>query len=152
MAPGALEKRGYRLPTEAEWECACRAGAVTSHYYGESEELLGQYAWYTTTTNDQSVRPGGLLKPNDRGLFDLYGYVFEWVMDPAFIYRWPFAIAKADKLHIEDLRGIKEENNRLLRGGSFVNQASFVRSAFRFTFRPSSDLDGAGLRPARTLP
>src|SRR5205807_2632200 len=71
MSEAYLGRTGYRLPTEAEWEYACRAGAVTSRFYGAAEDLLGEYAWYTKTA--QGTRPGGLLKPNDFGLFDLYG-------------------------------------------------------------------------------
>jgi formylglycine-generating enzyme required for sulfatase activity len=67
---------GYRLPTEAEWEYACRAGAGTSRYYGESVELLGQYAWYNRTSQDHAWSCGSLL-PNELGLFDMLGNVME---------------------------------------------------------------------------
>jgi formylglycine-generating enzyme required for sulfatase activity len=89
LAPGYLSKKGYRLPTEAEWEYACRAGTVTSRFYGHAEELLGDYAWYSKNTNNESVRAGGLLKPNDLGLFDLYGNALEWVLDPVLLYKRP---------------------------------------------------------------
>ena len=63
---------GYRLPTEAEMEYATRAGAVTSRYYGETEELLPKYAWYEKNSKEQTW-PVGSLKPNDLGLFDMHG-------------------------------------------------------------------------------
>ena len=75
-----LKRTGYRLPTEAEWEYACRAGTVTSRYYGVSVELLGKYAWYQANSQDHAW-PGGSLLPNDLGLFDMLGNVFEWVQD-----------------------------------------------------------------------
>ena len=71
---------GYRLPTEAEWEYACRAGAGTSRYYGGSEELLGRYAWYSQNSRNR-IWPCGRLKPNDFGLFDMLGNVYEWCQD-----------------------------------------------------------------------
>ena len=74
----ALQRTGYRLPTEAEWEYACRAGAMTSRYYGLSDELLGQHAWYLTNTPGERGQPCGSLLPNDLGLFDMLGNVYEW--------------------------------------------------------------------------
>jgi formylglycine-generating enzyme required for sulfatase activity len=148
MAPGYLLKRGYRLPTEAEWEYACRAGAVTSRYYGEADELLGEYAWYGKTTGDAGVQPGGLRKPNDLGLFDLYGNVAEWVQDPGFRYRWPGHNKPKDD--IEYNYYIRDNLSRLLRGGAFDDHAPNVRSANRNTNRPSNDTNGAGFRVAST--
>src|SRR5262249_29326460 len=80
LAPDYLQRTGYRLPTEAEWEYACRAGAVTSRYYGESEELLEKYAWYGKNSA-QRTWPVGILKPNDFGLFDMHGQVDVWCQD-----------------------------------------------------------------------
>jgi formylglycine-generating enzyme required for sulfatase activity len=151
LAPGALEKRGYRLPTEAEWEYACRAGAVTRRYYGDADELLGEYAWFSETTKNEGARAAGLLKPNDLGLFDLYGNVLEWVLDPWDRYRWPRQSRyKEDKEYIGDIIGIKDEQSRLLRGGSFSDHALNVRSAIRTSGRPSLDFVTVGFRVART--
>ena len=75
-----LQRTGYRLPTEAEWEYACRAGAVTSRYYGHSIDLLDAYAWYQANSKDHAW-PCGSLFPNDLGLFDMLGNVYEWCQD-----------------------------------------------------------------------
>src|SRR5207248_8404445 len=75
-----LSREGYRLPTEAEWEYACRAGAVTSRYFGESEELLGHYGWFVENARDHSW-PVGEKKPNDLGLFDMYGNAWCWCQE-----------------------------------------------------------------------
>ena len=75
-----LSLTGYRLPTEAEMEYATRAGAVTSRYYGETEELLAKYAWYIKNSKEKTW-PVGSLKPNDLGLFDVQGNVFTWCQE-----------------------------------------------------------------------
>ena len=75
-----LSLSGYRLPTEAEMEFATRAGALTSRYYGETEELLPKYAWYARNSKEKTW-PVGSLKPNDLGLFDVQGNVFTWCQE-----------------------------------------------------------------------
>ena len=83
VVPDFLERSGYRLPTEAEWEYACRAGVVTSRYYGTSVELLGQYAWYVENSRNRAW-PCGQVKPNDLGLFDMLGNCMNgaWTQKP----------------------------------------------------------------------
>jgi formylglycine-generating enzyme required for sulfatase activity/tRNA A-37 threonylcarbamoyl transferase component Bud32 len=75
-----LSLTGYRLPTEAEWEYACRAGAMTSRSYGETAELLDKYGWYFDNA-DERTWPVGRKKPNDLGLFDMHGNVYAWCQE-----------------------------------------------------------------------
>jgi formylglycine-generating enzyme required for sulfatase activity len=142
-----LERRGYRLPTEAEWEYACRAGATTSRYYGNSTDLLDKYTWWRANSREHAWSCGGLL-PNDLGLFDMLGNVFEWCQDRADTFR------KGDKgLHRDliDLRlAVYERIPRLIRGGAFTGQTAFVRSAQRNGLSPSFRNSDLGFRPART--
>jgi serine/threonine protein kinase/formylglycine-generating enzyme required for sulfatase activity len=143
-----LSLTGYRLPTEAEMEYATRAGAITSRYYGETAELLGQYAWYTKSTNDV-LMPVGRNKPNDLGLFDVQGNCYTWCQETYADY----PVAKADEA-VADKEGelvVTSTDSRVLRGGSFLNRTSNVRSAFRDNFVPTGRGNNFGFRPARTL-
>jgi formylglycine-generating enzyme required for sulfatase activity len=143
-----LDLVGYRLPTEAEWEHACRAGAVTSRYYGESDELLGNYGWYASNSANRSW-PVGMLKPNDFGLFDMHGNVWVWCQDRFADYK------KSDEgsaiEDTEDTSLINDKEGRVARGGSFIYPSWMARSACRNTYVPTVYLYNVGFRPARTL-
>ena len=142
-----LERTGYRLPTEPEWEFTCRSGTVTSYYFGLSIELLGKYAWYQANSKEHAWSCGSLL-PNDLGLFDMLGNEFEWVQD-----RMHESMPQGRSL-VSDIINIStyvvDKNPRLLRGGSFDNRPAFVRSAFRNWYAPSNRNTNFGFRPART--
>jgi formylglycine-generating enzyme required for sulfatase activity len=146
-APGYLERAGYRLPTEAEWEYACRAGAVTSRCYGESEELLDYYAWHVGNANGRSW-PVGSLNPNDLGLFDLHGNLWGWCQDRYL----PYETATGGKAPEpgEDRTPVVGTESRVMRGGSFSHPGS-VRSAYRGRLMPSYRGYDIGFRPARTF-
>jgi formylglycine-generating enzyme required for sulfatase activity len=139
---------GYRLPTEAEWEYACRADAVTSRCYGETAELLTHYGWYYDNSPEQT-QPVGTKKPNDWGLFDMHGKVWNWCQES---YK-PYAVAKQGERveDIEDIFSIKITDTRVLRGGSFLIHVSYVRSAYRGFYVPAYHGGGSSFRPARTL-
>jgi formylglycine-generating enzyme required for sulfatase activity len=138
---------GYRLPTEAEWEYACRAGAGTSRCYGEAGELLGKYAWYFDNSRERTW-PVGSTKPNDLGLFDVHGNIWNWCQETYRSYPGVAGAAIEDK---EDILTISPTNSRVLRGGSFNNRASNVRSAGRIYSVPSNRINFSGFRPSRTL-
>jgi formylglycine-generating enzyme required for sulfatase activity len=147
MPPDYLARTGYRLPTETEWEYACRAGATISRHYGTADDMLGNYAWYVANSNGWAW-PVGSKKPNDYGLFDMYGNAWEWCQD-AFAPYPPDSGGQP----IEDRENsnvIAERENRVLRGGGFVSLASEARSACRFGFQPTAPFTHAGLRVART--
>src|SRR5262249_37562358 len=80
LAPDYLGRTGYRLPTEAEWECACRWGAARSRYYGETDGLLVQYAWLNQNSEDRTW-PVGDRKPNEWGLFEMHGTLWVWCQE-----------------------------------------------------------------------
>jgi formylglycine-generating enzyme required for sulfatase activity len=144
-----LSLPGYRLPTEAEWEYACRAGAVTIRSYGEMEDLLPRYGWYLKDSGDRTW-PVGSKKPNDLGLFDMHGNVFSWCQE-RFYGDYP---APKDGQIVddkEDVLSISSTGSRVLRGGSFGDQATDVRCAHRFGLVPSLRSILVGFRPARTI-
>ncbi len=148
LAPGYLHLRGYRLPSEAEWEYACRAGAVTSRYYGEHGALLEKYAWHTRNTLDRGMQPVGTRKPNDLGLFDMLGNALEWCQDPSRADRTTRAPAVEDT---EQELEIPEKQYRVLRSGAFYYAAINNRCANCNRNIPSVLTNYTGFRPARTV-
>jgi formylglycine-generating enzyme required for sulfatase activity len=150
MKPDYLKRRGYRLPTEAEWEYACRAGATTSRYFGETDDvgLMGRYAWYTKNSQDRAMLRVGQTRPNDWGLFDLLGNAVEWCQDRVAYYPAPYrGNSISDR---EEYKTITDSDSRLLRGGAFTNRARVVRSAYRLWYGPAVRINVVGFRPART--
>jgi formylglycine-generating enzyme required for sulfatase activity len=144
----ALQRTGYRLPTEAEWEYACRAGASTSRYYGESARLLASYAWHSRSSDDHSW-PCGSRLPNDIGLFDTLGNIQEWCMEKEGPYPKGDG-AVIDRIDAsEEVRGLEL---RMIRGGAFRVHASEIRSALRYSSPPATTSYFVGFRLARTLP
>lgn len=144
-----LRRKGYRLPTEAEWEYACRADAVASRYYGQSDELLVKYAWYQKNSGDRSW-PVGSLKPNDLGLFDMYGNAWQWCHDSYADYT-PTQGGKSAE-DVSDTSPLLEKTCRVLRGGGFYYPSEYLRSAYRYRLQPGVRLASYGFRPARTYP
>jgi serine/threonine protein kinase/formylglycine-generating enzyme required for sulfatase activity len=148
LAPGYLSRTGYRLPTEAEWEYACRAGTVTSRYFGESEDLLEKYARYMKNSARRTW-PVGSLMPNDWGLFDMHGNVWTWCQERYRVFEaLPAGQAVAD---VEDRPDVVETDLRVIRGGSFPDAPAEVRAARRISVQPSRSIPYAGFRPARTF-
>jgi formylglycine-generating enzyme required for sulfatase activity len=147
-APDYLKRTGYRLATEAEWEYGCRAGAVTSRYYGETAELLGKYAWYFGPSHDRTW-PVASLKPNDLGLFDMHGNVWTWCQEPYLSYE-----GTKDGTPVEDIQDtpyVKDRDGRAMRGGAFGYIAVFERSATRSWNLPWLRNFHIGFRVARTF-
>jgi eukaryotic-like serine/threonine-protein kinase len=145
LPAGYLARTGYRLPTEAEWEYACRAGAITSRPYGMAEALLDRYARYDRNGFGRVGRVGS-LKPNDLGMFDMLGNAWEWCHDAMA----PYPAERADDF--EQPGSVLATQPRVLRGGGFFSGASELRSAQRREWHPQTSFGEAGFRVARTLP
>jgi serine/threonine protein kinase/formylglycine-generating enzyme required for sulfatase activity len=143
-----LTRTGYRLPTESEWEYSCRAGAATSWFFGASEEMLANYAWYLPNSKTNAW-PVGRLKPNDFGIFDMYGNAAEWTHDRALPYR----VEEKEQPTLdreEEERIVQTDEPRVFRGGAFVHPAPYLRSAARFIGVPDHRDTFVGFRVART--
>ena len=143
----------YRLPTEAEWEYACRAGTTTAYSFGNDVAQLGEYAWYLDNSED-TTHPVGQLKPNPWGLYDMHGNVWEWCQDWDGPYDLHRAIKDWEAQVVSDPTGPASGEYRELRGGAFVTRPEFVRAAFRFDAHPSGLPCPLlfGFRLARTYP
>jgi len=151
LPPDYLHRTGFRLPTEAEWEYAARAGTTTSRHFGNDEEPLPLYAWYDGNTNRERTHPVAQLLPNQWGLFDMLGNVWEWTLDR----RQPYPANGSVTEDVED-RTLRVTNDvaRTRRGGSYAYEWFTVRSAHRGdpTYFPNQTRDGVGFRVARTMP
>ena len=153
------ENKTYRLPTEAEWEYACRAGTTTRYYSGDDPETLAKVAnvadaaakakfpdWkYTIKANDGCVftAPAGKFKPNAFGLYDMHGNAWQWCAD------WRGAEYYAAS-PTDDPTGPDSGNGRVLRGGSWNYGPGDARSADRVGDAPDYRYNDAGFRVART--
>jgi formylglycine-generating enzyme required for sulfatase activity len=160
MPANYLQRRGYRLPTEPEWEFAARAGTSTSRFYGDSDDALGDYAVFARhpqRTKDDPVDPTdpqhtervGSLKPNPLGLFDVYGNVWEWTQDR--VERFQTSDVVEDRE--DSILRVSDGAARTRRGGAFPYGAAFARSASRgpVTSLPTNRRDNLGFRIARTV-
>jgi formylglycine-generating enzyme required for sulfatase activity len=137
------EKRTYRLPTEAEWEYACRAGTTTQYSFGDDHNELSKYGWYNKKpepdwVNGKSHPVAGLL-PNPFGLFDMHGNLWEWCGD-SFDEKW------YEKSPPGDPVGPAADLDRVLRGGACLDIASRSRSAYRHDRSPYSAANTHGFR------
>ena len=134
-----LQRTGYRLPTEVEWECLCRAGTISAYSFGDSNNLLGKHAWYEENSKNRTWPVGSKL-PNAWGAFDTHGNIWEWSHDPERI-----ADRATDRVAVD-------QTARLLCGGAFDNSESRVQSGDRLVHFPHEYKYSYGFRPARTLP
>lgn len=135
----------YRLPTEAEWEYAARAGSTGKYCFGDDERLLGDYAWYEKNS-DQKTHSVGQKKPNAWGLYDMHGNVWEWCSD------W-FGEDYYKELEKEgvaiDPRGPSTGSYRVRRGGGWNDYAVNCRSAYRGIWAPGNRYGNLGFRLVR---
>ena len=130
--------RVYRLPTEAEWEYACRAGSKAAYSFGANSTSLGDYAWFGENSGNQT-HPVGEKKANAWGLYDMHGNVWEWCSD---------CLGKYPKGSVSDPSGPSEGSFRVIRGGSWRLVAARCRSAYRRLFAPSDRDYSLGFRVA----
>jgi formylglycine-generating enzyme required for sulfatase activity/serine/threonine protein kinase len=138
----AEKKAGYvyRLPTEAEWECACRAGTTTTYSFGDSESELGDYGWYDKNSGG-TTHPVGGKKPNGWGLYDMHGNVFEWCQD------WYGDYPSGSTT---DPTGAASGSYRVIRGGCWFINSDYCRSAYRGRGAPGNRSSNLGFRVLRS--
>jgi formylglycine-generating enzyme required for sulfatase activity len=136
------QKGKFTLPTEAQWEYACRAGSTTRYYFGDEESKLGEYAWYGATLG--KTHPVGGKKPNAWGLYDMHGNVFEWCQDC-------YENSYYNHSPTDDPTGPATGSSRALRGCYQDYGAWGCRSAYRFGIGPGGKNSFLGLRVSRVL-
>jgi formylglycine-generating enzyme required for sulfatase activity len=139
--------RIYRLPTEAEWEYAARAGTATAYFFGDDESKLTEYAWFLENSGLET-HPVGLKKPNPWGLHDIYGNAGEWVRDE---YHISYKGAPADGKAWENLFPSVSIPVRIRRGGGWNGNAGCCRSAERLFAAQDKRLNSLGFRAVREV-
>ena len=132
------EGETVRLPSEAEWEYACRAGTATRYSFGDDVKLLGDYGWFTGNAKGNDP-PVGKKKPNGWGLYDMHGYVWEWTLDA---WHPSYEGAPADG----SARDAKDAKERVARGGAWTEKAEECRSATRGRFPVETRTPAIGFR------
>jgi len=135
----------YRLPTEAEWEYACRAGTTTAYHFGDDGSHLGEYAWFRDNAygvDDQHAHRVAQKKPNAFGLYDMHGNVWEWCSD-----RYADYPAESP---VDDPMGPESGSHRVYRGGCWYITAKSCRSADRSRISPDFRYDYLSFRVARS--
>ena len=140
----AVTGQEFRLPTEAEWEYACRAGSSTQYYFSGDEEGLGEYAWCSDNAKN-STHQVGQKKPNAFGLYDMLGNVWEWCSDR---YGEAYYIASPKG----DPEGPASGKSRVLRGGAWQYPAVSLRPANRYYQLPDHKYADTGFRIAQDAP
>ena len=136
--------KAYRLPTEAEWEYAARAGTTTAYSFGDDPGKLDVHAWYSDNSG-KKAHPVGEKAPNRFGLHDMHGNVWEWVQD---CYHPNYADAPADGRAAAERDGCE----RVIRDGSGVDYPKSLRVAERYKNRPDYRNGNLGFRLALSLP
>jgi hypothetical protein len=149
LADDYFDRRGYRLPTEPEWEYACRAGASTAYAFGSDASYLEHYGVSGATSGGQSW-PSGALKPNDFGLFAMHGNVAEWCEDRYAPY--PSAERVLSGSPPDFGLPASDSDRRVLRGGSFLDVPEQVQCGVRASQPPGTLYDTVGFRVARSYP
>jgi formylglycine-generating enzyme required for sulfatase activity len=140
--PLELDRRGFRLPTESEWEAASRAGARTAYGYGSDASQLGRFGWFNENCGGHYFHPPRGLRPSRRGLFDLHGNLWEWTHD------W---FGDYDTTASPDPLGPSGGLYRVDRGGGWDNDARVCRAASRITTDPTRHSALNGFRMALSL-
>jgi formylglycine-generating enzyme required for sulfatase activity len=148
IVPDSIHRTGYRLPTEADWEFACRAGSITSRYYGQSLDLDNYYAWTVQNSLGRRTALVGSFKPNDLGLFDMLGNTLDWCHNAFRDYSKAVEVQPGDGRAVPEV--VSDRQMRPLRSPTLAHCPETVRAAFFDAYSPNVQVYGVGLRVSRT--